>query len=204
VADIFIQDVNLAHAGTDQRKAQVIAREVALKLKIHPLRIKGNVVKPVAVHGHLILGLQKPMMWPVPQDKMQELWSEMKMSKSVPGSAIYLHDSPEEIRKKINDAFCPAKIVEFNPLLDWAKHLIFTKEKVLLKIDRPEKFGGNIDYDSYQKLESDFSEGKLHPLDLKKGMAEYLVELLEPARKKFEKPSIKKLKEEIEKVEITR
>lgn len=204
VADIFIQDINIAHAGIDQRKAQIIAREVAEKLHIHPLKINGKIVKPVALHGHLILGLQKPKIWPVPEDKMQELWSEMKMSKSVVGSAVYIHDSPDEIRQKINNAFCPAKILEFNPILDWSKHLIFVKEKAVLKIDRPEKFGGNVEYDSYLKLESDFAEGKLHPMDLKKGVGDYIVNLLEPARKRFEKPAIKKLKEEIEQVETTR
>ncbi|MBW3011837.1 tyrosine--tRNA ligase, partial [Candidatus Woesearchaeota archaeon] len=204
VADIFIQNVNLAHAGIDQRKAQVIAREVALKLERHPLMDKGKKYKPVAIHGHLILGLQKPKIWPVPQEQMQELWSEMKMSKSVPGSAVYVHDSTDDISKKINDAFCPAKIVEFNPILDWAKHLVFAREKAVLKIERPEKFGGNIDYDSYSKLKDDFEKGSLHPLDLKKAIAEAVVVLLEPARKRFEKPKIKKLKQEIEKVEITR
>ncbi|MBW2995661.1 tyrosine--tRNA ligase, partial [Candidatus Woesearchaeota archaeon] len=204
VADIFMQDVNIAHAGIDQRKAQVIAREVALKLNIKPLINKNQKYKPVAVHHHLILGLQKPKMWPVPAEKKQELWSEMKMSKSIKGSAVFIHDSPEEIREKLNNAFCPAKITDFNPVLDWAKSLIFSKEKTVLDIERPEKFGGNISYDSYSKLENDFVEGKLHPLDFKKAVAEYLVKLLEPARKRFEKPAIKKLRQEIEKVEITR
>jgi len=204
VADIFIQDINLAHAGIDQRKAQVIAREVALKLNIKPLIHKNQKYKPVAVHHHLILGLQKPKMWPVPAEKKQELWSEMKMSKSIKGSAVFIHDSPDEIREKLNNAFCPAKITDFNPVLDWAKSLVFSREKAVLDIERPEKFGGNISYDSYSKLEKDFVEGKLHPLDFKKAVAEYLVKLLAPARKRFEKPAIKKLRQDIEKVEITR
>jgi tyrosyl-tRNA synthetase len=37
VADIFIQGINLAHGGLDQRKAQVIARDVALKLSFSPI-----------------------------------------------------------------------------------------------------------------------------------------------------------------------
>ena len=54
VADIFVQGINLAHSGSDQRKAQVIARDCALKLK-NPLRNKkGTAIKPVAIHGHLI------------------------------------------------------------------------------------------------------------------------------------------------------
>jgi tyrosyl-tRNA synthetase len=203
VADIFIQNINIAHAGIDQRKAQVIAREVALKLNIRPLIHKEKKYKPVAIHHHLILGLQKPPVWPVPQEKMQELWSEMKMSKSIKGSAVFVHDTPDAIREKLNNAFCPAKEAEFNPVLDWCQSLIFSKETVL-DIERPEKFGGNISYDSYSKLKKDFAEGKLHPLDLKKGVAEYLVKLLEPARKRFEKPAIQKLREDMEKVEITR
>jgi len=33
VADIFAQGLNIVHAGNDQRKAQVIARDVALQMK---------------------------------------------------------------------------------------------------------------------------------------------------------------------------
>src|SRR3989338_6648281 len=73
VADIFAQKINIAHAGNDQRKAQVIAREVALQLKEPLKNKKGESIKPIAVHGHLILGLQKPSIWPVPKEKLQDL-----------------------------------------------------------------------------------------------------------------------------------
>lgn len=134
VADIFVQGINITHAGNDQRKAQVIARDVALKLK-NPLRNKkGETIKPVAIHGHLILGLQKPSVWPVPKENMQDLWSSMKMSKSIPSSAIYMTDNEEEIRKKIAGAFCPEGEIEFNPLLDWAKYMVFVNEKSKLDV----------------------------------------------------------------------
>jgi len=32
---------------------------------------------------------------------------EAKMSKSKPDSAVYMHDSPQEIQRKIKNAFCP-------------------------------------------------------------------------------------------------
>ena len=54
VADIFSQKINIAHAGNDQRKAQVIALEVALHLKEPFKDKKNNPIKPIAVHGHLI------------------------------------------------------------------------------------------------------------------------------------------------------
>ncbi len=201
VADIFIQGVNLTHAGMDQRKAHVVARDVALKLTSKPLRNKnGEKIKPVAVHHPLLLGLGKPPMWPVPKDQIQELWSALKMSKSKPDTCIFIHDSPDEIRRKIRKAFCPEGEVEFNPILDWARKLIFSREDAKLEIKRPEKFGGNVTYTSYEDLENDFKERKLHPLDLKDAVAEKLIEILAPAREHFEKPELKKILEEMDRI----
>ena len=204
VADIFFQGINLAHSGLDQRKAHVVAREVAEKMKVSPLlNKKGEKIKPIAIHHHLILGLQKPNIWPIPKENIQELWSSMKMSKSIPDSAIFITDSTEEIKRKINKAFCPEKEIEFNPILDWCKNLIFSNNQDL-KIIRPEKFGGNKNYSNYQEMEKDFASGKLHPADLKNATAEALIKLLKPARDHFEQPKIKKMKEEMEKLLITR
>ncbi len=204
IADIFIQGINLPHAGIDQRKAQVIARDVALKIKTKPLLNKDRKkIKPVAVHHHLILGLGKPPVWPVPKDQLQELWSALKMSKSKPDTCIFIHDSPKEIKRKINKAFCLEGETEFNPILDWTKYIIFRDVDSKLKIERSEKFGGNVTYTSYKKLEKDFAEKKLHPLDLKNSVSEKLIQILEPARKHFEQPKTKKMLEELEKLIIT-
>lgn len=205
VADVFEQGINIAHAGNDQRKAQVIAREVATSMKYSPLlNKKGEKIKPIALHGHLILGLQKPPVWPVPKENLQELWAQMKMSKSIPGSAIYMVDSEEEVKKKISNAFCPEGEIGFNPLLDWAKYLVFINEKSFLEIKRPEKFGGNKNYSSFEELSKDFADKKLHPMDLKSAMSEKLIQILAPAREHFAQPKILKLKEEMDKLLITR
>lgn len=205
VADILFQGINLPHAGLDQRKAQVIARDVALKIKISPLLDKkGNHMKPVAVHHHLILGLGKPPVWPVPKDQLQEVWAALKMSKSKPDTCIFIHDSPDEIRRKIKNAFCIEGDTEFNSILDWTKYLLFNDEKSSLDVKRPAKFGGDITYLSYSQLEKDFKDKKLHPLDLKNAVAEKLIKLLEPARKHFEQPKIKAMLEELEGLMITR
>jgi len=188
VADIFYQGVNIAHAGMDQRKAHVIAREVAEKLKYHPLVWDGKKVKPVAVHHHLLLGLQEPPKWPVGgEEEFKEIKAQMKMSKSKPYSAVFIHDTPEEIREKLRKAFCPAKEVNYNPVLDWAEHIIFREEPAEFTIHRPAKFGGDVTYTTFEELKRDFAEGKLHPLDLKNAVAEYLIELLKPIREYFEK-----------------
>jgi len=206
VADIFSQGIHIPHAGMDQRKAQVVARDVAMKLSFSPLLdYNKKKIKPMAIHGHLIMGLQKPPIWPVLKDKIKDLKAELKMSKSIPSSAVYMDDSIESIEKKINKAFCPEKNIDYNPLLDWCQYIIFAiGENVNLDIIRDEKFGGNASYGSYGDLEKDFLEGNLHPVDLKKAVAKRLIEILAPARKHLSNPKIQEMKESMEKLMITR
>ncbi len=199
VADIFIQGVQLAHAGMDQRKAHVIARDTARKLKLRPLLdTRGRKLKPVAIHHPLVMGLGKPPFWPPPEENRQEFLAAMKMSKSDPNSAIFIHDSPDDIRRKIRKAFCPPQEVEFNPILDWAKHFIFRDADVELTIARTPANGGSITYGSFADLAADYESGALHPLDLKDGVAARLTELLEPARQHFDQPGPREMLAEFE------
>jgi tyrosyl-tRNA synthetase len=185
-ADIFEMENQIAHAGTDQRNVHVIAREVAYKLKSHPLRNQsGEVIKPIAIHHTLVSGLNKPAQWPLPENiDKREMLTSLKMSKSVPGSAIFMNDSEEEIADKIRKAFCPEKETGYNPVLNWVRLMILP---ILgrLEIERPEKFGGNVAYDNFETLEADFASGALHPVDLKSGTTKALVSMLAPARNVF-------------------
>lgn len=198
VADIFAMQIHFPHAGSDQRKAQVIARDVAKKLTIMPLVIKEEVVKPAAVHHHLILGLQKPSVWPIPSEiDKHELWSSMKMSKSKTDSAVFIHDSEEDIRRKVMKAFCPEKEIDFNPIIDWTEYLILPREKSIT-IKREKEHGGDLNIKDIEELKKLFKEGELHPQDLKKFVAEYLVNLLKPIRDHFSKGEPKEMLEELE------
>lgn len=47
------------------------------------------------------------------------------MSKSDPDSAIFMEDTAKDVERKIKKAFCPEKIVEGNPILDYCKSIIF-------------------------------------------------------------------------------
>lgn len=191
VADLVIMGRNLIHAGTDQRNVHVVARDVAKDLGIQ---------KQIALHHHLLQGLIKPSVWPLPKENREELITALKMSKSVADSAIFIHDSPEEIRRKVNNGFAPEGEIDFNPIIDWTKHLIFYQNKCELAIKRPEKWGGDITYTSFDDLEKDYESKKLHPQDLKKAVAEWLINKLEPARKYFEDPKRKAALEEIERL----
>src|SRR6202050_1742317 len=107
-ADIFTLGVHIAHAGIDQRKAHVIARDVALQMRVHAVRgANGEPIKPVALHHPLLLGLRRPPVWPVPADSARDVFSAVQMRKRDPGSAVFVHDSPDEITAKIGKAFGP-------------------------------------------------------------------------------------------------
>jgi tyrosyl-tRNA synthetase len=47
------------------------------------------------------------------------------MSKSNPDSAIFMEDTVKDVEKKIKKAFCPEKIIEGNPILDYCRNIIF-------------------------------------------------------------------------------
>lgn len=48
-----------------------------------------------------------------------------KMSKSDPESAIFMEDTAADVKRKIKKAYCPPQVVEKNPIMDYAKHIIF-------------------------------------------------------------------------------
>jgi tyrosyl-tRNA synthetase len=186
VADIFEMGVNIAHAGMDQRKAHVIARDVASKLRVKPLRdAKGQQIKPVCVHHPLLLGLNKPAVWPPPDtaDKT-EVFASMKMAKSVKSSALFINDAEDDIRSKVSKAFCPPDSAVFNPVLDWARKLVFAREGEF-RIARSEAHGGDLVFTSPDEMDEAYLTGALHPADLKNGVAAWLVETLRPAREAF-------------------
>lgn len=204
VADIFTMKVNVVHAGTDQRKAHVIARQVAPKMQMSPLKdVNGETIKPIAIHHKLLPGLQAPPEWPITPERIKELIGEMKMSKSKPDSAIFMNDTADDIKRKVNMAFCTEGDTSYNPVLIWAKMLVFGLG-FTLDVVRPEKWGGNLHFDSYEALEKTFVEKQLHPQDLKMAVAEHIIKLLEPAKAYLEKQDdLKAIQEEI-KSRITR
>jgi tyrosyl-tRNA synthetase len=175
VADIFHMKVKICQLGMDQRKANVVAREIGERI--------GN-WKPVCVHHHLLQGLEKPSLWPIPDGQRKEALASAKMSKSKPETCIFIYDSFEEINKKMKRAFCPERTIEFNPVIDICKYIIF-REKKSFNVSRPLKFGGSIEFENFSELKTAFLQGKLHPQDLKNAVALELFNILEPVRRYF-------------------
>ncbi|HJW65985.1 MAG TPA: tyrosine--tRNA ligase, partial [Candidatus Bathyarchaeia archaeon] len=84
------------------------------------------------------------------------------------------------------------------------KHVIF-HENPIFRVERPEKFGGSVTFENYEELAEAYGGGKLHPMDLKNGVAEALVVILEPIRKYFESDKdAKDCMEVVQNLKVTR
>jgi len=196
VSDIFHLEADITQLGMDQRRANILAREVGPKLGFW---------KPVVVSHHMLINLEGSIEPEGLDDVGRDLHMiETKMSKSKPSSSIFIHDSEEEIRSKILAAYCPPKEVKGNPLLDYAKHLVF-RSFDSMHVERKPKFGGDLEFQSYKELEKSYIKGALHPLDLKNAMILYIDRMVKPLRDHFEKKkSAREMLELIKSYQVTR
>lgn len=158
-ADIKHLGVDVALGGMEQRKVHMICKDMKDTLNYNF----------IALHTPLITSLKGP---------------GQKMSKSIPGSGISVTDSYDEIKKTINAAYCPEKEVKDNPVLQIAKLIIFPRIDKL-EIKRPAKFGGNLKFEGYEDLEKVYSNGDLHPMDLKNSVIEQLEKIIAPIRRNY-------------------
>ncbi|KAH9764363.1 Tyrosine--tRNA ligase 1 cytoplasmic [Citrus sinensis] len=154
-ADIFFLKADICQLGMDQRKVNVLAREYCDDIK------RKN--KPIILSHHMLPGLQQ---------------GQEKMSKSDPSSAIYMEDEEAEVNVKIKKAYCPPKIVEGNPCLEYIKYIIFPWDKKFV-VERSEANGGNKTFENYEELVADYEEGNLHPGDLKPSLSKAINKILQ-------------------------
>ncbi len=153
MVDIATLKVDAAVGGIDQRKIHMLAREHLPSV---------GFPAPVCIHTPILNGLDGK-----------------KMSSSS-GNYISVADTAEIIEKKCQKAFCPPECEE-NPILQIFQYHIFPRtESVVVK--RPEKFGGDREFSSYQDIEDAYRRGEIHPLDLKKTAGRYMAEILSCVR----------------------
>jgi tyrosyl-tRNA synthetase len=155
--DIALLGVDVAVGGIDQRKIHMLARE-----GLPGLGYKA----PICIHTPILLGLDGK-----------------KMSSSS-NNFISMDDSGKAVKKKINKAFCLEGDIVDNPVLALFKYHIMPRFEEIT-IHRPEKYGGDLHYPTYEELEAGFASKELHPMDLKVGAADYMNRILEPVREKM-------------------
>ncbi|GAB3668965.1 tyrosine--tRNA ligase [Halopiger thermotolerans] len=166
--DIEYLDLDLAVGGLDQRKVHMLAREELPEL--------GYDVRP-ALHTPIVADLTS---------------GEGKMSSSE-GVTISMEDSTEELEEKVNSAYCPPTRdpepdedgnERENPVLELFEYHVFPRFEEIT-VERPEKYGGDLTYETYESLAEDLESGELHPADAKSTLATYLDELIAPGREKL-------------------
>ncbi|MFB6085730.1 MAG: tyrosine--tRNA ligase [Halodesulfurarchaeum sp.] len=163
VLDIEYLDLDLAVGGLDQRKVHMLARE-----KLPDL---GYAVRP-AIHTPILGDLTT---------------GEGKMSSSA-GVTLSMEDSTASIEEKVNSAFCPPtrdpEGEKVNPVLELFEYQIFPRfDRVV--VERPEKYGGNLEYATHEALADDLESGDLHPADAKSALASHLDDLIAPGRERL-------------------
>ncbi len=145
-------------AGLDQRKIMVFARESLPKIG-YDARVEIMIPMIPGLIGK-------------------------KMSASEEKSKIDLLDDNEEVERKVKGA----EMVAGNPnngVMAFLRYVLMTikqdkNEKFIIK--RDEKYGGDLVYENYKKIERDFRAKKLHPLDLKISVAREINKLLKVVR----------------------
>ena|SRR3989344_2628043 len=154
--------VDIQFAGVDQRKIMVYARENLPKI---------GYKQRIEIMNPMIRGLVGE-----------------KMSSSIEATKIDLLNDEETVKKKINNAGC----IEGNSdngimaLLQYLIMILKEDKKEKFVVERPQKFGGKIEYSNYKEIEKDFASKKLHPLDLKNAVAREINILLKPFRENKE------------------
>jgi tyrosyl-tRNA synthetase len=157
--DVAALDADIAYGGIDQRGIYMLAREI---LPDH------GYGKPTCVFAPLLSGL-----------------TGGKMSASDASSKVNLTDSADEIDEKIQGAYCPQGEVEENGVLEYLQYLVFpvlVERNEAFVVERPKEYGGDLVYNGYDDLETDYVSGELHPADLKPAAAAAISKVVAPVR----------------------
>lgn len=185
--DIEYLNVDLAVGGMDQRKVHALHREALPKI--------GYESRP-ALHTPIIADLSTGL------GKMSASRNPVTGQDSL---TLSFEDSTEQLHDKVEQIFFPpetepafddyydADDYEFNagdielhnPALQLFEHHIFPRFNEVV-LSRPEKYGGDVTYQTYAELADAVESGDLHPADGKNALAAYLDDLIAAGREKLE------------------
>ena len=151
-ADIFELSIDVAIGGMDQRKAHMFMRDMASKW---------NWEKATCLHTPILSSLKASG---VRMDSFDH-----KMSKSDPNGALLLHDTLEQVQKKMKKAYLDPED-EHSPVYELAEHVVFPEFGQILVTPNP-KFGEPSTWDNLDSFKAAVMDGTLHPFDAKMGVA---------------------------------
>jgi tyrosyl-tRNA synthetase len=77
---------------------------------------------------------------------------------------------------------------EDNGVLEYLEALVFPvldERDEPFVVDRPDEYGGDLVYESYDNLAADFLDEELHPADLKPTAGAYISRVIDPIRERL-------------------
>ncbi len=151
-ADIFELDIDIAIGGMDQRKAHMFMRDMASKW---------NWKKATCLHTPILSSLKASG---VRMDSFDH-----KMSKSDPNGALLLHDTLEQVQKKMKKAYLDPED-KHSPVYELAEHVVLPEFGHIQVTPNP-KFGEPSTWNDLESFKSAVMDGTLHPFDAKMGVA---------------------------------
>ena len=151
-ADIFELNIDVAIGGMDQRKAHMFMRDMASKW---------NWNKATCLHTPILSSLKASG---VRMDSFDH-----KMSKSDPNGALLLHDTLEQVQKKMKKAYLDPED-EHSPVYELAEHVVLPEFGHIQVTPNP-KFGEPSTWGDLDAFKAAVMDGTLHPFDAKMGVA---------------------------------
>jgi len=168
-------DVDIETGGIDQRKIFVHARHLLPQL---------GYKKRFHLMNKMVPGLKFEKR---AENNTEDIQLD-KMSSSNNDSKIDLLDTKNQIKSKINRAYCLPGDIDDNCLLVMLDKIIFPVlqlKGLFFVINRKEEHGGTLVYSSINDVTNDFKEEKLHPGDFKLGMIDAINTIIDPIRTVF-------------------
>ncbi|KAK2974598.1 hypothetical protein RJ640_028515, partial [Escallonia rubra] len=160
-ADIFFLEADICQLGWNSREVSAFSSAYSNYIK--------EKHRPIILSNRVLPDLQQ---------------GKEKVAKSDTSFAIFMDDDEVDVNLKIKKAYCPPKVVEGNPCLEYIKYITlpwFNEFKVERKVEN----GGSKTFTSYEEIIADYECGELHPSDLKPALSKALNVILQPVRDHF-------------------
>ncbi|KAK3006227.1 hypothetical protein RJ639_017186, partial [Escallonia herrerae] len=160
-ADIFFLEADICQLGMNSREVSALSSAYSNYIK--------EKHRPIILSNRVLPDLQQ---------------GKEKVAKSDTSFAIFMDDDEVDVNLKIKKAYCPPKVVEGNPCLEYIKCITlpwFNEFKVERKVEN----GGSKTFTSFEEIIAEYKCGELHPSDLKPALSKALNVILQPVRDHF-------------------
>ncbi|KAK2647065.1 hypothetical protein Ddye_022260 [Dipteronia dyeriana] len=171
--------------GGDLKKIQAVGRYLIETWKAAGMNLNGvefiwsseEIFFPASEYWPLVMDIARSTDLPlITSNEQDELSAASIIYPCMQCAEIFFLKSI--VNLKIKKAYCPSKIVQGNPCLEYIKFIIFPRFSEF-KVERSAANGGDKTYTSHEELIAVYAEEKLHPADLKPALSKALNKILQ-------------------------